>query len=61
MIPNSPPPTLPPKETWTQDFHNFLKICLQKDPRDRPTAEHLLQVNALSVVTPARASCAYCI
>ena len=42
MIPNSPPPTLP-KADWSANFHDFLRVCLVKNPADRPTAAELLE------------------
>jgi len=42
MIPNSDPPTLPDPSLWSKDFNEFLKVCLNKDPEKRPTAEWLL-------------------
>jgi serine/threonine protein kinase len=37
------PPTLTQKEKWTGLFHDFLKVCLQKDPKKRPTTSELLK------------------
>ncbi|XP_064205406.1 mitogen-activated protein kinase kinase kinase kinase 6 isoform X2 [Anguilla rostrata] len=37
------PPKLKDKSKWSADFHSFLKMCLTKNPRKRPTAEKLLQ------------------
>ncbi|KAJ8266051.1 hypothetical protein GJAV_G00125350 [Gymnothorax javanicus] len=37
------PPKLKDKAKWSADFHSFLKMCLTKNPRKRPTAEKLLQ------------------
>eukprot|EP00116_Pleurobrachia_bachei_P017809 sb/3478071/ len=36
------PPGLKQKSKWTQKFHSFLKDCLVKNPRRRPTSEKLL-------------------
>uniref|UniRef100_A0A6Q2YG91 Mitogen-activated protein kinase kinase kinase kinase n=1 Tax=Esox lucius TaxID=8010 RepID=A0A6Q2YG91_ESOLU len=40
---NYQPPKLKEKTKWSADFHNFVKICLTKNPRKRPTAEKLLE------------------
>lgn len=42
-IPKDPPPTLQAKNQWSPEFHAFLERCLIKDPKERPTAEQLLQ------------------
>ncbi|XP_066987135.1 mitogen-activated protein kinase kinase kinase kinase 3 isoform X10 [Macrobrachium rosenbergii] len=36
------PPTLKDKSKWTQNFHNFVKLALTKNPKRRPTADKLL-------------------
>lgn len=41
------PPTLKDRDKWSQTFHNFVKVALTKNPKKRPTAEKLLQVNIL--------------
>jgi len=41
-VTESPPPTLPLDGDFTSDFHDFVNLCLQKDPADRPTAQTLL-------------------
>uniref|UniRef100_A0A8C2K0C9 Mitogen-activated protein kinase kinase kinase kinase 2-like n=1 Tax=Cyprinus carpio TaxID=7962 RepID=A0A8C2K0C9_CYPCA len=38
------PPKLKDKSKWPAVFHSFVKMCLIKSPRKRPTAETLLQV-----------------
>uniref|UniRef100_A0A8B9KPP7 Mitogen-activated protein kinase kinase kinase kinase 2 n=1 Tax=Astyanax mexicanus TaxID=7994 RepID=A0A8B9KPP7_ASTMX len=38
------PPKLKDKAKWSPGFHSFVKMCLTKSPRKRPTAETLLQV-----------------
>ena len=38
-------PTLKNKSKWTSKFHQFLKDCLVKNPRRRPTADKLLYVS----------------
>lgn len=42
LIPNSEPPTLPNPQNYSSEFNDFLKVCLQKDPKLRPTATQLL-------------------
>ncbi|XP_066536820.1 mitogen-activated protein kinase kinase kinase kinase 2 [Hoplias malabaricus] len=37
------PPKLKDKTKWSSGFHSFVKMCLTKSPRKRPTAETLLQ------------------
>ncbi|KAF7706245.1 mitogen-activated protein kinase kinase kinase kinase 2 [Silurus meridionalis] len=37
------PPKLKDKAQWSAGFHSFVKMCLTKNPRKRPTAETLLQ------------------
>uniref|UniRef100_A0A671MMM0 non-specific serine/threonine protein kinase n=1 Tax=Sinocyclocheilus anshuiensis TaxID=1608454 RepID=A0A671MMM0_9TELE len=37
------PPKLKDKSKWSAGFHSFVKMCLIKSPRKRPTAETLLQ------------------
>eukprot|EP00180_Rhodochaete_pulchella_P004579 Plantae.Rhodophyta-Rhodochaete_pulchella.ctg8832.p1 GENE.Plantae.Rhodophyta-Rhodochaete_pulchella.ctg8832~~Plantae.Rhodophyta-Rhodochaete_pulchella.ctg8832.p1 ORF type:complete len:568 (-),score=84.84 Plantae.Rhodophyta-Rhodochaete_pulchella.ctg8832:2410-4083(-) len=41
----NPPPTLDPQadERYSKLFKEVLELCLQKDPKKRPTAEQLLQ------------------
>uniref|UniRef100_T1KN89 Mitogen-activated protein kinase kinase kinase kinase n=1 Tax=Tetranychus urticae TaxID=32264 RepID=T1KN89_TETUR len=36
------PPTLKDKHLWSQEFHNFIKSALTKNPKKRPSAEKLL-------------------
>lgn len=43
LIPKNPPPTLPDPEKWSQHFHEFVSMCLVKDPTQRPSAESLLK------------------
>ena len=45
MIPNSDPPTLPEPTKWSNSFHEFLRVCLQKNPDQRPTAKQLLETS----------------
>jgi len=42
LIPARNPPTLTVQELWSNDFHNFLALCIQKDPNKRPSASTLL-------------------
>lgn len=37
------PPKLKDKSKWSAGFHSFVKMCLIKSPRKRPTTETLLQ------------------
>ena len=41
-IPTAPPPTLAEPENWSDEFHDFLSLCLEHNPDDRPTACELL-------------------
>jgi len=43
LIPTSDPPTLPNPSDWSHDFNDFLKVCLVKNPANRPTAADLLE------------------
>lgn len=43
MIPNSEPPTLPNQKDFSTEFNDFLKICLMKNPEQRPSATDLLK------------------
>mmetsp|Transcript_10428 Transcript_10428/g.26229 ORF Transcript_10428/g.26229 Transcript_10428/m.26229 type:complete len:894 (-) Transcript_10428:37-2718(-) len=42
LISTGPAPKLAEEAKWSADFHNFLGICLQRDPSHRPTAAALL-------------------
>lgn len=42
LIPTSPPPTLPDPEEWSDEFHDFIRVCCLKDPTRRPSARWLL-------------------
>lgn len=41
LIPKNPPPTL--DGNFSKPFREFVHYCLQRDPRDRPTARELLK------------------
>ncbi|THH23235.1 hypothetical protein EUX98_g7942 [Antrodiella citrinella] len=41
LIPKNPPPTL--EGPFSKAFREFVAYCLQRDPRDRPTARDLLK------------------
>ncbi|XP_035376666.1 mitogen-activated protein kinase kinase kinase kinase 3 isoform X6 [Electrophorus electricus] len=40
---NFQPPKLKDKVKWTNNFHNFVKLSLTKNPKKRPSADKLLQ------------------
>lgn len=39
----SPPPTLPTNVPFSNEFRDFVSMCLKVAPKERPTAESLLQ------------------
>jgi serine/threonine-protein kinase 24/25/MST4 len=41
LIPKNPPPVL--EGNFSEKFKEFVNLCLQRDPRDRPTARELLK------------------
>ncbi|KAG0636963.1 hypothetical protein HOY80DRAFT_1010958 [Tuber brumale] len=41
LIPKNPPPVL--EGNFSDKFKEFVSLCLQRDPRDRPTAKDLLR------------------
>jgi len=41
LITESDPPTL--NDRWSEEFHDFIGLCLQKTPRRRATASELMQ------------------
>ncbi|KAK5988488.1 Serine/threonine-protein kinase svkA [Cladobotryum mycophilum] len=41
LIPKNPPPRL--EGNFTKAFKDFVELCLQRDPRERPTARDLLR------------------
>ena len=41
---NFKPPTLQNKNKWSENFHEFLRNALQKDPKKRLPASELLKV-----------------
>ena len=43
-IPQNDPPTLAEPAIWSDDFHDFLRKCLQKKAEDRSTAADLCKV-----------------
>jgi len=43
VIPNRAPPVLKEPSKWSQEFCDFITMCLKKNPLDRPTAEQLLR------------------
>ncbi|ELR20083.1 Serine/threonineprotein kinase [Acanthamoeba castellanii str. Neff] len=42
IIAQKPPPTFKNEKEWSAQFLDFTAKCLQKDPKDRPTAKELL-------------------
>lgn len=48
MIPTNPPPTFRKPELWSDEFTDFVKKCLVKNPEQRATATQLLQVSQVS-------------
>ena len=49
MESNNPPPLLP--EKWSQDFQEFVDLCVEKDPQQRATADELLKVIILLLLS----------
>ncbi|KAL6052912.1 TAO kinase 1a [Balamuthia mandrillaris] len=49
QIVSGPPPQLTRKEEWSQHFLEFLNLCLDKDPQQRPGATQLLQHQFLNM------------
>ncbi|RBR21445.1 uncharacterized protein FIESC28_04982 [Fusarium coffeatum] len=41
LIPKNPPPRL--EGNFTKAFKDFVELCLQRDPKDRPTAKDMLR------------------
>jgi len=54
LIPNSDSPTLPNPENWSADFHDFLRVCLAKDPEKRPSAQELLANHPFILKAPGK-------
>uniref|UniRef100_A0A8C6WFP6 non-specific serine/threonine protein kinase n=1 Tax=Neogobius melanostomus TaxID=47308 RepID=A0A8C6WFP6_9GOBI len=52
MIPTNPPPTFRKPELWTDEFTDFVKKCLVKNPEQRATATQLLQHPFISQAKP---------
>jgi len=42
IIPHRPSPTLHDANKWSPEFKNFIDLCLNKDPSQRPTTVELL-------------------
>mmetsp|Transcript_11453 Transcript_11453/g.13134 ORF Transcript_11453/g.13134 Transcript_11453/m.13134 type:complete len:426 (+) Transcript_11453:267-1544(+) len=43
MIPNRPPPHLKTQADWSEEMNDFVRLCLKKNPEERPTASKLLE------------------
>lgn len=43
MIPTKPPPTLKEPKSFSNDFSDFIRACLVKNPEERPSATALNQ------------------
>lgn len=43
MIPTKPPPTLKDPKMFSSEFSDFIRMCLVKNPEERPSATALLQ------------------
>eukprot|EP00461_Guttulinopsis_vulgaris_P000523 UN00523 len=54
QIPNSPPPQLPTDQGFSEEFHEFMNCCLQKDPKDRWSAEELQSLPFFKLVRSNR-------
>uniref|UniRef100_A0A672Z3C3 non-specific serine/threonine protein kinase n=1 Tax=Sphaeramia orbicularis TaxID=375764 RepID=A0A672Z3C3_9TELE len=52
MIPTNPPPAFRKPELWSDDFTDFVKKCLVKNPEQRATATQLLQHPFISQAKP---------
>ncbi|CED83411.1 pkinase-domain-containing protein [Phaffia rhodozyma] len=48
LIPKNPPPTLGPQ--FSKPFREFVSLCLQRDPKERPTAKDLLKHRFMKTV-----------
>ena len=44
MIPTKPPPFFKYPDKWSEEFKDFVKSCLVKNPEQRITAQSLLTV-----------------
>jgi serine/threonine protein kinase len=44
MIPRNEPPKLKEPSKWSSEFNDLISVCLQKDPKNRPSAVELLLV-----------------
>eukprot|EP01104_Vermistella_antarctica_P014629 TRINITY_DN4638_c0_g1_i1.p1 TRINITY_DN4638_c0_g1~~TRINITY_DN4638_c0_g1_i1.p1 ORF type:complete len:376 (+),score=80.10 TRINITY_DN4638_c0_g1_i1:575-1702(+) len=43
MIPKDPPPKPKDPSAWSDEFNDFVRVCLEKNPAERPTAEALME------------------
>ena len=44
-IQKSDPPHLDRPSKWSKEFNDFVRLCLTKDPQQRPCVEELLKVS----------------
>ena len=49
-IQKSDPPKLDRPSKWSKEFNDFVRLCLVKDPNQRPRAEELLKVSYLCTI-----------
>lgn len=49
-IQKSDPPHLDRPSRWSKEFNDFVRLCLTKDPHQRPRAEELLKVGKGSFI-----------
>lgn len=54
-IAQNDPPTLSTASNWTNDFVDFVNVCLTKDPSKRPSATECLKVCLFRVLAVYRA------
>jgi len=52
IIPVCPPPTLKEVLEWSEQFKNFISLCLIKEPKDRPSVQELLDHEIFKNINP---------